>query len=129
MKKINIKDFIISSSFFTKIFILSILSWGLILMIQGYYFDDGIWIRNFYIHDRSLKNFLIPFSELRHEVVGIIDFFLISLVDKFGSFGFFLWSIKKFIFILLNAYLIYIILNLLFPNHKIINSIISILYL
>ncbi|MDC3083015.1 hypothetical protein OA321_01805 [Pelagibacteraceae bacterium] len=129
MKKINIKDFIKSSSFFTKIFILSILSWGLILMTQGYYFDDGLWIRNYYIHDRSFKNFLIPFSELRHEVVGIIDFFLISLVDKFGSFGFLLWSIIKFIFILLNAYFIYIILNLLFPNHKTINSLISILYL
>ena len=112
----------------SPLLIIGLLCWGSILGLNGIWWDDWSWTRQ-YLQTKNLDEFIYPFVSLRHVFVGYIDYYLLNLLSYFKEYAPYLWSLIKISLFIFNSYLIYYLLKLIFPRNIILASLTASLYL
>ena len=100
----------------SPLLIIGLLCWGSILGLNGIWWDDWSWTRQ-YLQTKNLDEFIYPFVSLRHVFVGYIDYYLLNLLSYFKEYAPYLWSLIKISLFIFNSYLIYYLLKLIFPRN------------
>ncbi len=101
----------------TVIIILSLLCWGRLIGLEGVWQDDWAWVWH-YSGSSSLSEFLKPFENMGHIVVGYIDYVLVMMLDVLSGKAPGIWHTAMFLVHTLNALVLYYIVKLICNNNS-----------
>ena len=87
----------------SPLLIIGLLCWGSILALNGIWWDDWAWTRQ-YLQTKNLDEFIYPFISLRHVFIGYIDYYLLNLLSYFKEYTPYLWSVIKISLFIFNSY-------------------------
>ncbi len=99
------------------IVILSLLCWGRLIGLEGMWQDDWAWTWH-YFGSSSLSEFIEPFKNMGHIIVGYIDYALVMMLDVLSGKAPGMWHTAMFLVHTLNALVLYYIIKLICNNNN-----------
>jgi len=107
---------------------LAFLSWGSIIALRGIWWDDWAWVWH-YFNSHSVKEFMLPFQSLRHEIVGYVLLANFKLFEICHENATWLWNIFKFALFTVNPLLLYFIARDVLHTKTLLPEAIAVAYL
>ncbi len=108
---------------------ISLLCWGRLIGMEGMWQDDWAWVWH-YFGSSSVSEFINPFKNMGHIIIGYIDFALVMMLDTVTAKASGMWHSTMFLIHTLNALILYYLIRLICNNCNIVPALcIAALYL